>query len=148
MIEVDVVELNRLSRRLREIALRASQHGGELPISASELAIVEYVARHPHCSIGEISQSTGLSQSQVSKRVRLLSDNGVFETGVHPGDRRVTTVRLALATRRQVFEEYGSRSIESTVATVVPTLSPEQAYRIVQLLEELAELLGTAPVVE
>lgn len=138
---VEVRRLNRLSRQLREIALRASQDDEELPLSAGELVIVEHVARHPGSTISAIARETGLAQSRVSTVVRHLSDERVFVCSKDSKDRRQTLVALSPEVAVQAFEEFGSRPVDGALATVVPHLSGDQAVRVVSLLDELADLM-------
>jgi DNA-binding MarR family transcriptional regulator len=143
--EVDVLQLNRLARQLREIALKASQGGADLPISVGELAILENVARYPNSTISEISRSTGLAQSRVSKVVRELSEEGVFHHSKDPNDRRQTRVRLDAKVRRQTFEDYGSRPIDEALSDAVSHLDAAGVERVKELLAELSGLLEEKP---
>jgi DNA-binding MarR family transcriptional regulator len=138
---MDVLHLNRLARLLREVALRASQNGQELPISASELAVIENVARHPDSTISAISHSTGLAQSRVSTIVRDLTDEGVLEQRKLPPDRRETRVRLNPTTESQAFDEFGARPVDEALSGAAPHLSAEEVARVLLLLEELLNLL-------
>jgi DNA-binding MarR family transcriptional regulator len=139
---VDVIRLNRLARRLREIALKASQGGAELPISVGELSVVEAVARTPDSAISEISRTTGLAQSWVSAIVRDLSQQGVFQQTKDPNDRRQTRVRLDPEIRRTSFEDYGTRPIDHAVMQAAPHLDASGLQRVKQLLAELDQLLA------
>jgi DNA-binding MarR family transcriptional regulator len=138
---MEVRRLNRLSRQLREIALRASQNNGEVPLSAGELLIVEHVARHPASTITDIARETGLAQSRVSTVVRHLSDERVFVCSKDDKDRRQTRVALSPEAAVQAFEESGSRPIDSALVTVVPHLSDDEALRVSTLLDELGTLM-------
>jgi DNA-binding MarR family transcriptional regulator len=138
---VDVIRLNRLARQLREIALKASQGGAELTISASELAVVETVARTPDSTISEISRSTGLAQSWVSTIVREMSEQGVFQHSKDPNDRRQTRVRLDPEIHRRTLEDYGTRPIDEAVAGAAPHLDGPSVQRVKTLLVELDQLL-------
>jgi DNA-binding MarR family transcriptional regulator len=137
---MDVQRLNRLARQLREVALKASQDGAELPISIGELAVVENVARTPDSTITDIVRGTGLAQSRVSKVVRDLAADGVFITTRDPNDRRQTRVRLDPKVRRQAFEDFGSRPIGVALAEARPKLSDQQVAKVEHLLDELADL--------
>jgi DNA-binding MarR family transcriptional regulator len=138
---VDVIRLNRLARQLREIALKASQGGAELPISVGQLAVVEAVARNPDSTVSMISKSTGLAQSWVSKIVRELSDQGVFAHSKDPHDRRQTRVRLDPEIHRQTFEDHGVRPIDDAVADIASHLDATGVRRVTELLVELDGLL-------
>ncbi|HEX3783624.1 MAG TPA: MarR family transcriptional regulator [Pseudonocardiaceae bacterium] len=138
---MDVQRLNRLARQLREIALKASQDGAELPISFGELAVVESVARNPDSTITDIVRGTELAQSRVSRVVHALAADGVFITTRDPNDRRQTRVRLDPKVRKQMFEDFGSRSVSAALAETSPRLSDENIARAEQLLDELADLI-------
>jgi DNA-binding MarR family transcriptional regulator len=140
--EVDVIRLNRLARRLREIALKASQGGAELPISVGELSVVEAVARTPDSSISELSRASGLAQSWVSKIVRELSEQGVFQQTKDPDDRRQTRIRLTPEIHHRAFHEYGARPIGEAVSEAAPHLDARGVQRVKELLLELDQLFS------
>jgi DNA-binding MarR family transcriptional regulator len=140
---MEVRRLIRLARQLREIALKASQDGDDLPLSIGELAIVEHVARNPDSAITEIARGTGLAQSRVSRVVRELGGEGVFHLVKNPQDRRETRVRLDPNTYRQTVEDYSSRPISQALAEATPYLSKAERERAGKLLTELADLLGS-----
>ncbi|MBF6329426.1 MarR family winged helix-turn-helix transcriptional regulator [Nocardia transvalensis] len=137
---MDVVRLNRLARDLREIALRASQGGGDLPISVTELAVVEHVARHPGASVGDISRGTGVAQSRISQIVQQFTREGVFALERDPEDRRRTRVRLDAELRRRAYQDHGRRDIRAALAEALPKLSESEVEHTMSLLEELGEL--------
>jgi len=138
---VEVRRLNRLSRQLREIALRASQNDEDLPLSAGELTVVEYVARHPASTISAIARETGLAQSRVSTLARRLTEDGVFICGKDDQDRRQTRVQLSPEVATQVFEEFGSRPVDGALTTAAPHLTDSDVGKVLRLLDELATLL-------
>jgi DNA-binding MarR family transcriptional regulator len=138
---VDVLRLNRLARQLREVALKASQSGEELPVSMGDLAVLESVARNPGSTISEISRSTGLAQSRISKVVQELTEHGVFECSKDPNDRRQTRVRLHPAAHQQTFEDYGRRPVDAALAEAFPSLGRAEVARATELLSELTDLL-------
>jgi DNA-binding MarR family transcriptional regulator len=138
---MDVLQLNRLARLLREVALKASQNGQELPISASELAVIEDVARHPDITISEISHDTGLAQSRVSTIVRDLTSEGVLVQRKVPPDRRQTRVRLDPKAESQTFDEFGARPVDDVLSGAVPHLSPDEVAHLLLLLEEVLQML-------
>jgi len=142
---MDVLGLNRLARLLREVALKASQNGEELPISASELVVIENVARHPDITISEISANTGLAQSRISNIARDLADEGVFLLRKVPPDRRQTRVRLDPKAERQTFDDAGARPIDDVLSGAAPHLSPDDVGRLIGLLEEVLGMLDRPP---
>jgi DNA-binding MarR family transcriptional regulator len=142
---VDAIRLNRLARRLREIALKASQGGAEVPLSVGELAVFEAVARTPDSTISEISRATGLAQSWVSTIVRDLSQQRVVQQTKAAEDRRQTRVRLDPEVHRLSFEDYGARPIDGAVIEVAPHLDASGVQRVTELLLELDQLLAGSP---
>ncbi len=139
---MDVVRLNALSRRLREIALAASRGGGDLDISMTQLAVIETVARTPGSTIATITRTTGLAQSWVSTIVREMTDAGVFVLAKDPDDRRRTRVSLSPDAARLTFDERGTRSVDTGLRQAVPHLDEAGVRRVVALLTELESMLG------
>jgi DNA-binding MarR family transcriptional regulator len=144
---VDVVRLNALSRRLREVALAASRSSGDLDISVAQLAVIEAVARTPGSTVATITRTTGLAQSWVSRIVREMADAGVFVLAKDPDDRRRTRMSLSADAARLTFHDRGKRSVDSGLAQTAPHLDETGVRRVLDLLTELESLLrpGTGP---
>ena len=136
---MNVAQLHKLSRRLRELALEVSGEESEERVSVSELAIVEDVANHPNTSVGDIAKRTGLAQSLVSRTVATTRDAGVFTTDADPADGRKLQVTIESKTRSRLFRERGARSIEEKLAQVLPNTTPSDLKKAVAMLEKLAE---------
>jgi len=142
---MDAAQLYRLARHLREIALDATSNSQEERVSASELAIVEDVARHSQSAIGDIVRRTGLSQSLVSRIVASLRDAQVFTTEPDPADRRKMQVSINSQTQLQIFRERGGRSIEAALRQALPHLMPQDLTETVGMLERLSAHFAHPP---
>lgn len=138
---MNAAELHRVSRRLREVALKVSSNSDEDRISAGELAIVEDVARHPKTSIGGIVRRTGLAQSLVSRTVSAMRDEKIFTTEPDPADRRKLLVDVDTETRLRLFRDRGARPVEEELLRAFSGIAPDRFREAVSVLEELAELL-------
>lgn len=143
---MDAAQLYRLARHLREIALESTSNSHEERISASELSVVEDVARHPQAAIGDIARRTGLAQSLISRIVSSLRDAQVFTTAPDPDDRRKLQVSIDSQTRLQVFRERGSRSIEAALQQALPHLEPQELTEAIGLMERLLVYFDAPPV--
>ncbi|WP_067903554.1 winged helix DNA-binding protein [Nocardia vaccinii] len=140
---MNVAELHRLVRVLREIASSATVCSGDQQMSAGMVAIVQDVTAHPDSAIGDIAERTGLAQSFVSKTVVRLREGGVFEVSQDPRDGRRTlvAVRSGSVARKQVPDT--SVPIEEGLRAVFPDLTDAQMNRIMLGLSVLAdEILG------
>ena len=144
---MDVVRLNALARRLREVALAAGRSSGDLDISVAQLAVIEAVARTPGSTVATITRTTGLAQSWVSRIVREMADAGVFVLAKDPDDRRRTRMSLSADAARLTFQDRGERSVDSGLAQTAPHLDEAGVRRVLDLLTELESLLrpGTGP---
>ncbi|MGR7025996.1 MarR family winged helix-turn-helix transcriptional regulator [Geodermatophilus sp. URMC 62] len=138
---MDVVRLNALSRRLREVALAASRSSGDLDISVAQLAVIEAVARAPGSTVATITRTTGLAQSWVSRIVREMADAGVFVLAKDPDDRRRTRMSLSADAARLTFHDRGERSVDSGLAETASHLDEAGVRRVLDLLTELESLL-------
>ena len=137
---MNVAQLHKLARQLREVALEVSSNGGEDRVSAGDLAIVEDVALHPKTSIGEIAERTRLAQSLVSRTVAAMRDANVFVTELDPADRRKLLVDIDSETRLRLFRDRGARPIEEGLLHALPDIEPGDLKRMISMLEEIAKI--------
>ncbi|MGW5388124.1 MarR family winged helix-turn-helix transcriptional regulator [Nocardia sp. NPDC003963] len=136
---MDGRQLNRLGRRLVELARHASTYPGDRIPSAGETAVLGEVVEHPGCSIRQLCERTGFVQSHVSTLVAGLVDRGLLRTETDPTDRRRTLIYPDTPLTRGV--ERRRRSIDATLtATLGDT---DTAREAVDLLDRLAALLLT-----
>jgi DNA-binding MarR family transcriptional regulator len=138
---VDSGQLHRLGRRLIELARAGTSDDSDRVLTPVEVAIVDDVIRNPGASVTDIGQRTGFVQSHVSASVARLRERGIVETAPDPADRRRTTVRIARPAMRAIVHR-SRRPVDGVVKAAVP--DTDTARRVIELLDELAELLGTA----
>ncbi len=143
-VGVDAGELHRLGRRLIALSRIASGQAGDLTLVPGQEAVLEDLLRHPDSTISEIRDRTGFTQSHVSASVARLRDHGLIQATADPRDGRRTRLRTAEATTHAIVKRAG-RTIDDTIAT---TVGPNQADRVLELLDELVRTLqprGTTP---
>lgn len=138
---MNVIELNSLARKLREVALTASQHEDDTKLSMAQLMVFETVARTPRVSVKEITEQTGLAQSWVSKIVAGQCEDGVFVLSQDPGDRRRTIVSLSDQAQKATFRDRGVVDIDEALTATFPHLSPEAVTQVKVLLTQLQHVL-------
>jgi DNA-binding MarR family transcriptional regulator len=135
---VDGGQLHRLGKRLIELSARVTGEAGDLVLTPGEAAVIEDVIKHPDGSISEIHQRTGFVQSHVSASVSRLRERGLVEVAADPDDGRRTRVRV-VDQATQAIARRAARGIDGTIGRAVT--GPDEARRVVALLEELADLL-------
>ena len=141
---VDAGELHRLGRRLLALSRTVSGQAGDLSLVPGQEAVLEDLLRHPDSTVSEIRDRTGFAQSHVSASVAQLRDHGLVQAAADPSDGRRTRLRTTEATTHAIVNRAG-RTIDDTIAT---TVGPNQAGRVLELLDELARTLqprGTTP---
>ncbi|MGV9414610.1 MarR family transcriptional regulator [Nocardia sp. NPDC003693] len=141
---MDAATLHLIARRLRSIAFTATGATGRRRIPPSEYAVIEDVALHPHSSIREITERTAIAQPLVSRIVARYRTDGLLRTAPDPGDGRRVLVSVDPVIVTEVFETRGRAPIDSALAAELPKLAPAQRKRAVELLDELAGLIGAA----
>lgn len=140
---MNVTELHRLLRVLREIASSAAAGSGDEQMSAGMVTIVEDVTAYPGSAIGDIAERTGLAQSFVSKTVVRLRDRGLFGVAQDPRDGRRTLVSIRPECASRIRVPDTSKPVEDGVRAVFPDLTDAQMNRILLGLSVLAdEVLG------
>lgn len=138
---MNVIELSSLARRLREVALAASQQHGDSALSVAELAVIQEVARTPGTSVTGIARTTGLAQSWVSTIVHSLCQEGVFVQSKDPVDQRRTLISLSGFAQQLTFSDRGGRGVEEAVGRAFPHLDEVQVQYVMGLLAELQKTL-------
>lgn len=141
---VDAGELHRLGRHLLALSRTVSGQAGDLTLVPGQEAVLEDLLRHPDSTVSEIRDRTGFTQSHVSASVARLRDHGLVQAAADPSDGRRTRLRTTEATTHAIINR-ARRTIDDTIAT---TVGPNQAGRVLELLDELARILqprGTTP---
>lgn len=140
--QVDAGQLHRLGRRLLALSRAASGQAGDLVLVPGQEAVLEDLLRHPDSTVSDIRDRTGFTQSHVSASVARLRDYGLIRGAGDPSDGRRTRLR-ATGTATQAISNRAGRSIDTAITAAVAT--PEQAGRVLDLLDELCHALHTTP---
>jgi DNA-binding MarR family transcriptional regulator len=135
-LRMDGVRLHRLGKRLIDLSRTVTTDSGDPSLTACEVAVLEDVFKHPDSPVSDIHARTGFAQSHVSVSVARLAERGLVHTEPDPADRRRTLVSLADPARRAIVRR-ATRPADSAIADAVP----DHVQRVVQLLDELADLL-------
>ncbi|MEU0544946.1 MarR family transcriptional regulator [Nocardia sp. NPDC005978] len=141
---MDAANLHLIARRLRSIAFTATGSTGKRRFPPSEYAVIEDVALHPDSSIRDITERTAIVQSLVSRIVARQREHGLLRTAPDPADGRRVLVSVDPVIFTEVFKTRGREPIDAALAAELPKLAPAQQKRIVELLDELAGLIGGA----
>ncbi|WP_416561798.1 MarR family transcriptional regulator [Nocardia testacea] len=138
---MDAASLHLVARRLRAIAFVATGNTGRRRIPPSEYAVLEDVALHPGSSIRDITQRTAITQSLVSRIVARFRDQQLLTTAPDPGDGRRVLVTVEPGVVEDVFRARGRAPIDLALGSELPHLSPDRRRRMIELLDELADLI-------
>lgn len=98
------------------------------PMSNTELAALKHILDAPGITVGELSKSLGLRQSNTSSSVRILSDRGLVTREVDASDRRVT--RLYLTEQAKAEQRAIGTAWVGPVRAAIAALPPEQIAAI------------------
>ncbi|MFI9381186.1 MarR family winged helix-turn-helix transcriptional regulator [Kutzneria sp. NPDC052558] len=134
---MDGVRLHRLGKRLIDLARQVTTDAGDTELTPGEVAVLEDVLKHPGSAVTEIQARTGFAQSHVSASVARLRERGLIVATPDPQDRRRTRLTLAEIANQAIMRRAG-RPADATIAEAV---GPDRAERVMQLLDELADLL-------
>jgi len=124
----------RLTARLRRL------EPGETPaeimneVSPSQLALIEYIANHPHCGVQEVAEALRLATPTVSIGVRTLERNGLIARQPNPLDRRA--VQLSLTSKGEEVYQRASAFHRQKFEHLLSGLSPEERETLISLLEK------------
>lgn len=135
---MDGGQLHRLGKRLIELSSQVTSEDSDLSLTRGEAIVLEYVIKHPACSMSAIHRRTGRSQSHVSESVSRLKARGLVEVAPDPSDGRRTQIRIVDGAL-QAITRRSARGIDQAIGYA--TSDPAQARRATDLLEELADLL-------
>ena len=125
----------RLATRLRRAGAYPTGH--EMPVSPSQVALMEVIASSPGCSVQEVAATLQLTPPTVSIAVRQLERLGWVERRPHPTDRRALQIflteegeevyRRAMAFQRRKFEN------------LLRGLTPSERETLLDLLERAVQ---------
>ncbi|MFI2231711.1 MarR family winged helix-turn-helix transcriptional regulator [Nocardia testacea] len=135
---MDVRQLHRVIQRLTDLAREVALSEGDPPSSPAELTVLDDVVSRPGSSVRQITERTGLVQSQVSTTVARLAGRGLVRTEVDPADRRRTLV-FPSAALLSTIEERTARSVDELLGARFGTA---EAERVVGMLAGLDAALS------
>jgi DNA-binding MarR family transcriptional regulator len=132
--QVTGAELHRLGKRLIDLSRDATTSAGGAGLTAAEVAVLEYALTNPGCTVTELRDRTGFTQSHVSTSVARLRDRGLVQTAADPDDGRLTRVRLAPVARRAI-QRRAARPADTAIRAAVA--DARTARHVTHLLAEL-----------
>lgn len=134
------VAITRLSRRL-------SRTGSELPLTATEMAVLSTTARKGPIGLGRLAADEALNPTMLSRIVRSLEAAGLVAREEDPDDRRAASLALSAKGRRLVERIRTERA--DALNGALDRLGGDERARLLEalpLLEALAEeLRGDRP---
>lgn len=127
------VRFMRLLRRLRRVGPEQEPPFEAVGITSAQLALLEWAASHPGCSMQDMADGLGLTPPTVSVGVRRLEEVGVLERHPDPKDGRawqleLTAAGTALWARVQRYRGEKTRRL-------LGGLAPEEQQTLLALLE-------------
>jgi DNA-binding MarR family transcriptional regulator len=136
-------DLHRLARRVREIALLATDNTGDDRVNAGQLAVLEDIAHHPGSTISDVTRRTGLAQSLVSRITHAMAEAGAVTVSSDDTDRRKTRLELDPRTRAHILERAGN-TVSAALAAQTPALTPNERSALEHHLDQAERLLRTS----
>ena len=134
-----------LLNRLRKLTF--AQHPlQDTGVTMPQLALLDWLAAAPGCSVQEIANGLGLTAPTVSVSVRRLEKDGLLKRQPDPQDRRA--VQLFLTARGQALQELAWAFRREKMRRLLAGLSPDEGTTLLALLERAigaAEAIETAP---
>ena len=141
---MDAGTLHRLTKVLRQVASEATSDPGEGP-SGAELLVGTDVFTHSPTTVSEITERTGVVQSQVSRIIADMRAMGILEAEPDPVDRRRTLLSVAAEARQAYGTERGRRDLREPLGEVATRhghpLTTHETDEAMELLDRLAALL-------
>ena len=135
-----VVDVYRLSRRLKDLADSARPMVGDRRLHAGQLEVLSYLAEHPGDSVSGVARGSLLSKSLVSRYVQELHGLGVVRYERDVFDARFKMITLSETARAEIREQ-AEISVRWALYGYEPWLSYKQQRDVLDLLESLARLL-------
>jgi DNA-binding MarR family transcriptional regulator len=122
-----------LLRRLRQVGPEQQPPFESVGITSAQLALLEWVASHPRCSLQDLADGLGLTPPTVSVGVRRLEEIGLLERHPDPEDGRAWQLDLTAqgAALWQRVQRYRSEKTRRLLAG----LMPEEQQTLLALLE-------------
>jgi DNA-binding MarR family transcriptional regulator len=133
----------RLLRRLRRVGPEQEPPFETVGITSAQLALLEWVASHPACSLQELAAGLELTPPTVSVGVRRLEDVGLVERRPDPEDGRAWQLDLTAA-GAALWERVRRYRREKT-RRLLAGLAPEEQQTLLALLERALEAAEQDP---
>ncbi len=108
-----------------------------LGLSRVHHRILYFIARSPHCSVGELLQRLQASKQYIHKPLRKLVDMGLVQTAADKQDKRIK--RLALSAEGEALEAALSGSQRQLFAKVFAQVGVEAESGWYQVMRALRE---------
>ena len=105
--------------------------------SITEIHIIEKIGAREPVRMGELAKSIGVTLATVTAACDKLEAKGLIRRVRSAEDRRV--VNIVLTAKGRAAYEYHKAFHERMIASVMETLSPEQAAVLAQSLEKLQD---------
>jgi DNA-binding MarR family transcriptional regulator len=129
-----------LNLNFQQLILRFHQLGGELPplerfdITPAQVVYLDYLAKHPHCRLSQLTGALQYSAASVSAMVSLLNAKGLVAKTQEPLDGRALSLALTEKGRQLVFEieEFRSKRVE----TILKGLDEAEKRILLGLIEK------------
>lgn len=135
-----VVDVYRLSRRLKELADAAVPAEGDGRLKPGEMEVMNYLAENPGESVSGIARGTRLSKSLVSRYVRELHGVGLVKYQTDCFDARFRMIELSESARREIWLR-AEVSVQFALYEHEPWLSYKQQRDALDLMKSLADIL-------
>ena len=103
-------------------------------ITTPQLALLDWVAACPGCSVREIADGLELTAPTVSVAVRRLENAGLLERQADPTDRR--SVRISTTAQGQVLHERALEFRLEKMQHLLSGLTEEEAASLLALIEK------------
>ena len=130
-----------LFSRLLKLAL--DQHPlQDSGITTPQLALLDWVAARPGCSVGEIADGLELTPPTVSVSVRRLEKAGLLERRTDPTDKR--SVQISTTARGQLLHRRALEFRLGKMKQLLSGLSEKEAAVLLTLLEKAIDAAAQA----
>ena len=113
----------------------------ESPLSMSQVAVLNWVARSPGCGVREIAQGLCVTPPTISVGVRKLIKDGWLEQREDPQDRRARP--LFLTEKGDAFVEIVHQHRTQTIKLFLSGLSSSEQEQLISLLHRAISALET-----
>ncbi|MFN2234677.1 MAG: MarR family winged helix-turn-helix transcriptional regulator [Anaerolineales bacterium] len=136
---------NRMLDLLKRMSsLSVMKPPSESPLSISQVAMLNWVARSPGCGVREIAQGLCVTPPTISVGVRKLIKDGWLEQKEDPQDRRARP--LFLTEKGDAFVEFVQQHHIQTIKAFLSGLSNHEQEQLISLLDRAISALETSQI--